>query len=56
MVCQQIPQATLFGTGHWLGQSQKNPFTALIVFNAFITYDIIIMGNYILNAGGTWQI
>ncbi len=30
-----IPQATLFGTGHSLGQSQKKPFSALIVWSFY---------------------
>ncbi len=31
----QVPQAMLFGTGHWLGQSQKNLFSALIVWRFY---------------------
>ncbi len=27
-----VPQMTLFGTGHWMGQSQKNSFSMLIVW------------------------
>ncbi len=50
-----VPQATLFGTGHWFGQSHKKPCSALIEW-CFITYGIIIMANYISNAGGAWQI
>ncbi len=27
-----VPQATLCGTGHWLEESQKRPFSVLIVW------------------------